>query len=87
MDEMTTVNNNNFDIQQLINITGQTALNVNNMSKQLGIVASAVNNLSEDVNLMKNDILQLKENEEITTTQQETINELARKKSIRDYRG
>lgn len=29
-------NNENFDMQQLMNITGQTAMNVNNMSKQLG---------------------------------------------------
>lgn len=33
--------NGNFDIQQLMNITGQTAMNVNNMSRQLGIVANA----------------------------------------------
>lgn len=84
MREMITTNSNNenFDIQQLMNITGQTALNVNNMSKQLGIVASTVNNLVDDVNSMKDDIFQLKENEEITTTQQETIIELARKRVL-----
>ena len=37
-------NNGNFDMQQLMNITGQTAMNVNNMSKQLGVVASVVKN-------------------------------------------
>lgn len=62
-------NNVNFDMQQLMNITGQTAMNVSNMSKQLGVVATAVNSLTDDVNMMKDDILQLKENEEITTTQ------------------
>ena len=68
----------NFDMQQLMNITGQTAMNINNMSRQLGVVASAVNSLTDDVNSMKDDIYQLKQNEEITTTQQETINTSAK---------
>ena len=38
--------------------------------------------LTDDVNTMKEDIIQLKENEEITTTQQEMIIELARKRVI-----
>lgn len=80
--ENNNVTNVNFDMQQLMNITGQTAMNVNNMSKQLGVVASAVNSLTDDVNSMKDDIFQLKENEEITTTQQEVINELARKRVL-----
>ena len=74
--------NGNYDMQQLMNIVGQSAMNLNNMSRQLGIVASAVNTLTEDVGTMKDDIFQLKENEEITTTQQETINELARKRVL-----
>ena len=74
--------NGNYDMQQLMNIVGQSAMNLNNMSRQLGIVASAVNTLTEDVSTMKDDIFQLKENEEITTTQQETINELARKRVL-----
>ena len=80
--ENTNVTNANFDMQQLMNITGQTAMNVNNMSRQLGLVASAVNSLTDDVNTMKDDIFQLKENEEITTTQQEVLNELARKRVL-----
>lgn len=84
MNEMTNYNNNNenFDMQQLMNITGQTAMNLNNMSKQLGVVASAVNSLTDDVSTIKDDIFQLKMNEEITTTQQETIIELARKRVL-----
>lgn len=84
MNEMTNYkeNNENFDMQQLMNITGQTAMNVNNISKQLGVVAMAVNTLTDDVNSMKEDIFQLKENEEITTTQQEMINELAKKRVL-----
>lgn len=62
MNEMTNYNGNNenFDMQQLMNITGQTAMNVNNMSKQLGVVTTAVNSLTDDVNTMKEDIIQLK---------------------------
>ena len=87
MNEMMNYRNNNvtnekFDMQQLMNITGQTAMNLNNMSKQLGIVASAVNSLTDDVSTIKDDIFQLKINEEITTTQQETIIELARKRVL-----
>lgn len=80
--ENNNVTNTNFDMQQLMNITGQTAMNLNNMSKQLGVVASAVNSLTDDVSTIKDDIFQLKMNEEITTTQQETIIELARKRVI-----
>lgn len=87
MNEMMNYRNNNvtnekFDMQQLMNITGQTAMNLNNMSKQLGIMASAVNSLTDDVSTIKDDIFQLKMNEEITTTQQETIIELARKRVL-----
>ena len=72
-------NNMNYDMQQLMNITGQTAMNVQNMNNQLGIVIHTVNSLSNDVNSIRADIVQLKENEEITTTQQEVINERAKK--------
>ena len=87
MNEMMNYGNNdmtngNFDMQQLMNITGQTAMNLNNMSKQLGVVATAVNSLTDDVSAIKDDIFQLKMNEEITTTQQETIIELARKRVL-----
>mgnify|MGYP003290975078 CR=1 FL=1 len=80
--ENNNVTNGNFDMQQLMNITGQTAMNLNNMGKQLGVVASAVNSLTDDVSAIKDDIFQLKMNEEITTTQQETIIELARKRVL-----
>ena len=80
--ENNNVTNGNFDMQQLMNITGQTAMNLNNMSKQLGVVASAVNSLTDDVSTIKDDIFQLKMNEEITTTQQEAIVELARKRVL-----
>ena len=73
----------NFDMQQLMNITGQTAMNINNMSRQLGVVASAVDNLTYDVNSMKDDIYQLKLNEEITSIQKDTIKLAALKKVIR----
>lgn len=74
------MDNTNFDFQQLMNITGQTALNINNMSKQLGIITMSVNTLTDDMNSVKSDIEQLKLNEEVTTTQQETIIETAQKR-------
>ena len=71
---------NNFDVQQLVNMIGQTTMNISNISNQLGIVATAVNTLTTDVDGIKNDISQLKLNEEVTTTQQEAIIETAQKR-------
>lgn len=74
--------NGNFDLQQLMNITGQTAMNLNYMGKQLGVIASTVNSMTDDINSLKEDMVQLKENEEITTTQQEMIMHSARKRVL-----
>ena len=45
--ERTNIESTNFDMQQLMNINGQIAMNVNNMSKNLGIITIAVDNLQE----------------------------------------
>lgn len=74
--------NGNFDIQQLMNITGQTAMNVNNMSRQLGIVANAVDTIRDDVGTLTNRIDDLELNEEITTAQCEMIRELSEKRIV-----
>ena len=73
-------NNENFDMQQLMNITGQTALNINNMSKQLGIVASAVDTIRTDVDDLTGRMNILEQKEEITTEQASTINRAIRKR-------
>lgn len=72
----------NYDMQQLMNITGQIGMNVKSMSNQLGIVTSAVNGLTDEVGKITGRIDQLELNEEVTTTQQETITEAAKKKSL-----
>ena len=66
-------NNGNFDMQQLMNITGQTAMNVNNMSKQLGVIASTVDNICTDVDGLKGRMDRLEQKEEVTTEQKEAI--------------
>lgn len=73
-------NDRNFDMQQLMNITGQTAINLNNMSKQLGIVASAVNDIRSDVEGLSGRMDILEQKEEITTEQAATINRSVRKR-------
>lgn len=73
-------NNNNYDMQQLMNITGQTAMNINNMSKQLGIVASAVDTIRTDVDGLTGRMDRLEQKEEITTEQAATINRAIRKR-------
>lgn len=72
--EMVMVNNEmnseikNYDMQQLMNITGQIGMNVKSMSNQLGIVTSAVNGLTDEVGKITGRINQLELNEEVTTT-------------------
>ncbi|MFQ7208584.1 MAG: ORF6C domain-containing protein [Coprococcus sp.] len=84
--EMVMVNNEmnseikNYDMQQLMNITGQIGMNVKSMSNQLGIVTSAVNGLTDEVGQITGRINQLELNEEVTTTQQESITEAAKKR-------
>lgn len=82
MNEVTNygANNENFDMQQLMNITGQTALNINNMSKQLGIVASAIDTIRTDVDGLTGRMDRLEQKEEITTEQASTINRAIRKR-------
>lgn len=81
MNEMTKkYETENWDMQQLMNITGQTAMNLNNMGKQLGIVTTAVNGLTDDVNIIKAKIEKIEFNEEITTDQNNAIIETAKKR-------
>ena len=83
MNEMMKNNtNDNIDLKQIENIVGQTAMNVNGISKQMGIIATAVDSMRTDIGGLKDRMDYLELNEEITTTQQETIIELARKRVL-----
>ncbi len=66
-------NNGNFDLQQLMNITGQTALNINHMSKQMGILTTTVDNLRTDFDGLTGRMDRLEQKEEISTAQKETL--------------
>lgn len=72
----------NFTMQEIMNITGQNALTVKGIGEQLGIVAERVNMISRDINTLKVDMDELKLNEEVTTTQQEVIIEMGRKRIL-----
>jgi hypothetical protein len=74
MNDLTGTMNENFDMQQLMNITGQIGMNVNNISKQVGIVTTAVANIRTDVNQLTDRMDQLELKEEVTTEQAATIN-------------
>lgn len=76
------IGNENFTLQKLMDITGQNIMTVNNVSRQLGVVASTVTTLVDDVSTIKGDIASLKLNEEVTTTQQETIIETAQRRIL-----
>lgn len=83
MNEMMKNNENgNFNLQQIESIVGQTAMNVNGISKQMGIIATAVDAMRTDIGSLTERMDYLELNEEITTTQQETIIELARKRVL-----
>lgn len=82
---MTTGNNSNndngnYDMQQLMNIVGQSAMNLSNMGKQLGIVANAVNDIRSDVEGLSGRMDILEQKEEITTEQAAAINRAIRKR-------
>lgn len=79
---MKNTTNENIDLKQIENIVGQTAMNVNGISKQMGIIATAVDSMRTDIGGLKDRMDYLELNEEITTTQQETIIELARKRVL-----
>lgn len=81
MNKMMNVNKGeNFDIQQLMNVVGQSAMTTNQISNQLGIISTAVTGLKSDVYSLCNRMDSLELNEEVTTTQQEVIIETAKKR-------
>lgn len=80
MNEIVNTNDGNFDMQMVINLMGQNAMTVQGMNKQLGIVATKVSSIENDVNGMKDEIYQLKNNEEITTEQAANIRRAAHKR-------
>lgn len=84
MNEIVNTNNSaeNFDMQTLMNLTGQNALMMNSLSQQMGIVSTTVDSMRSDMNVMKGDIDQLKYNEEITTDQAKNITEAAKRRVI-----
>lgn len=67
----------NFDLQQLTNICGQIATNVNGISRQMGIIATTVDTLCTDVGDLTGRMDVLEQKEEITTTQTEEIKNAA----------
>lgn len=73
-------NGGNFDLQQLMNINGQIAMNVNGISKQMGIIATAVDTLRTDMGDLTGRMDVLEQKEEITTTQTEEIRNSACKR-------
>lgn len=84
MNEITNTNTytENFDMQTLMNLTGQNALMMKGLSQQMGIVTTTVDSMRSDMNIMKGDIDQLKYNEEITTDQVKSIVASAKHKVI-----
>ena len=77
----------NFDLQQLMNLMGQQAMNVNAMfkhvnamSQQLGIVAEDVKVMKSEFQEVKNEVNSMKENERITHAQANQIKAYAGKR-------
>lgn len=80
LDKNTKNNNGNYDMQTLMNIVGQSATSTNQLAQQVGIMANSVNTLKTDVRDIKDELEQLKLNEEITTAQHTSIVKTAHKK-------
>lgn len=81
-ENMLNVQGQGYTIQQLMDITAKTAMNINGVSEQMGVVVGAVNGLRTDVKDLKLRMNTLELNEEVTTTQQETIMSVARKRIV-----
>ena len=63
-----------FDIQQLVDLVGQQAMNVNAIARTVGTLSKKVDSVEETVNGIKVDIEYMKYREEITYEQQNAIN-------------
>lgn len=77
MNEIKNMNNNNFDIQTLMNIVGQTSMSVQGVAQQLGIVATEVTNLRSSYNNLESRMEQLELNEEVTSDMKTRIHNAA----------
>ena len=74
------INNDNFDIVALTNLVGTSAMTVNQMSRQMGILNSAMENINGRMNNVEADIEELKYNTEVTSNQAQKIKDIAAKK-------
>ena len=85
-------NNSDFDMQQLINIIGQSAMTTQAITQQMGLIVAKTETLENNINEVQSVLSskieklvndenahykELKENSEITTTKQEKIIETA----------
>lgn len=75
--EIMNVNRQSFDIETLTNLIGTTAMNTNQLSKQMGILDAGLTDVRNDVSIMKTDIEELKYNVEITDAQANQIRRTA----------
>lgn len=65
--------NNNTKLDRIENILGQSALSINSLSKQMGVIVGVVDTLSSDVDVLKTDVDNLKKKSEIDTNQKKLI--------------
>lgn len=65
--------NDMVDMNQLLQITQNTAMSVSAQSKQMGLVLSTVNDLKEDVSSIKNEMAVLKQETTVTRAQANRI--------------
>lgn len=70
----------NFDLQQLMNLMGQQAMNVNAMSKQMGIIVEDVMKMSNKMDKFESRLTHMEENERITHAQANQIKAYAGKR-------
>ena len=67
------MSNETFDMDQLLQITQNTAMSVNAQSKQMGLILGTVEDLKQDVNSIKDEMSILKQETAVTRAQANRI--------------
>ena len=90
-------NSDNFTMQELMNIVGQSTMTVNSVGKQMGLIVSRMDSIESEINTWKSEtkskfddtkerLDNLEYRSEVTTAQAKTIRKTAGKR-IRDILG
>ena len=85
MDNLMSLNGGNYSIQDVVNLIGSQAVNVNQMAATLNHVVGTVGQLQAEQNELVNDVNYLKDQFNTLTLSGEQVAEIKRRVSMRVY--